>query len=75
MFRYIQSTSSAIEIEGANVGPDGKITLNIPFEVLRDNNTKLLVLKYTNDGIEINDGDDLMRRSDNCYTVTSSNGG
>ena len=75
MFRYIQSTSSAIEIEGANVGPDGKINLMIPFEVLRDTNTKILVLKYTNDGIEINDGDDLMRRADNCYTVTSSNGG
>lgn len=74
-FTYIKSTSHAIEIEGVNAG-DRNIAIKIPFTVLNDPNTKILVLKYTSDNIEVKDGEGMLQESgDNVYTVSSGNGG
>ena len=55
---------------------DGNVSIKIPFEVLKDQNTKILVLKYNQDKWEIKDGADIMRPvGDNYYTVVSNNGG
>ncbi|KAL4220187.1 hypothetical protein ACF0H5_020595 [Mactra antiquata] len=74
-FKHIKSTSTAIEIDGINL-EEKNIALKIPFTVLGDPNTKILVLKYTSDKIEVSEADGLIEQSgENCYTVNSGNGG
>ncbi|XP_052784069.1 uncharacterized protein LOC128219927 isoform X2 [Mya arenaria] len=74
-FRHITSASPAVEIDGAPV--ERKISIKIPFNALADQNTKILVLKYTNEKLEVVDGEGLLHlSSDNVYTVdNTSNGG
>lgn len=74
-FQHIKSTSNAIEIDGINV-EERNIALKIPFTVLRDPNTKILVLKYTSDTMEVNEADGILEQADdNCFTVNSGIGG
>jgi hypothetical protein len=40
------------------------ISIKIPFTVLRDPNTKILVLKYTRDNIEVNESEGLLQETD-----------
>ena len=74
-FKHIKATSNAIEIEGASI-EEKNISIKIPFTVLNDPNTKILVLKYTRDNIEVNDSEGLLQETDeNVFTVNSGNGG
>lgn len=74
-FTHIKSTSNAIEIEGAGAG-ERNISIKIPFNVLSDPNTKILVLKYTSDKIEVNDSEGMLQETgENLFTVSSGNGG
>ncbi|WAR27959.1 hypothetical protein MAR_013663 [Mya arenaria] len=70
-FRHITSASPAVEIDGAPV--ERKISIKIPFNALADQNTKILVLKYTNEKLEVVDGEGLLHlSSDNVYTVDNT---
>ncbi|XP_060554916.1 uncharacterized protein LOC132715849 isoform X4 [Ruditapes philippinarum] len=74
-FKHIKATSQAIEIEGVSM-EEKNISIKIPFTVLSDPNTKILVLKYTRDNIEVNDSEGLLQETDeNVFTVNSGNGG
>ncbi|KAL3847447.1 hypothetical protein ACJMK2_018353 [Sinanodonta woodiana] len=73
VFHCIKSTSSAVEIDGASSERD--IAIKIPFDVMKDAQTKILVLKYTNDHIEVRDVSNLEKGDGNFYTITSRNGG
>ncbi|KAK3605635.1 hypothetical protein CHS0354_027300 [Potamilus streckersoni] len=73
VFHCIKSTSNAVEIDGAPSERD--IAIKIPFDILKDSHTKILVLKYTNDHIEVRDASSLERGDGNLYTIPSRNGG
>ena len=75
VFQLIKSTSNAVEIDGSKVGSDGNIAIKIPVDFLKQSDTKILVLKYTNDNIEISDDSGVKLSGDNCYTVQSKDGG
>jgi hypothetical protein len=64
-----------VEIEGVNLR-EQNISIKIPFTMLKDPNTKILVLHYSNDNFEVKDGEGLVQESgENCYTVNSKRGG
>ena len=76
VFQLIKSTSNAVELDGTNVvGSDGNIAIKIPVDFLKQSDTKILVLKYTNDKLEISDDLAGKMTAENCYTVPSRDGG
>ncbi|XP_053404596.1 uncharacterized protein LOC123553966 isoform X2 [Mercenaria mercenaria] len=74
-FKHIKATSHAIELDGISM-EEKNISIKIPFTVLNDPNTKILVLKYTSDNIEVNDSEGMLEETgENIFTVSSGNGG